>query len=147
LCYKSILELIPMLVCNWLHSVGQNHFSIKMFFNRDSAIQSASRRFCIIYKSEKSDSLQPSRQRDIPFGHPTVQSIIRPDDENFPSGPSSVSRSFLTAPACIRPDVSAARLDDTRCSTSYRISFQNTDMGRLLQPFGGCGFPSGRAHS
>jgi len=41
-----------------------------------------------------SDPLQPSGQRDIPFGHPTVQSIIRPDDENFPSGPSSLLRSF-----------------------------------------------------
>jgi hypothetical protein len=27
-------------------------------------------------------------------GRSTVRSIIRPDDENFPSGPSSVSRSF-----------------------------------------------------
>jgi hypothetical protein len=31
---------------------------------------------------------------DIPFGRPTVQSIICPNDENFPSGPSFMSRSF-----------------------------------------------------
>jgi hypothetical protein len=28
-----------LLVCNWPHSVGQNHFFVKMLFNRDSAIQ------------------------------------------------------------------------------------------------------------
>jgi len=42
----------------------------------------------------KSDPLQPSGRRDIPSGRTTIQSIIRPDDENFPSGPSSMSRSF-----------------------------------------------------
>jgi hypothetical protein len=52
-----------------------------------------------------------------------------------------------TAPACIRPDVSAAHPDDLQCSTSFRISFQNTIMGRLLQPSGRRGFPSGRAKS
>jgi hypothetical protein len=83
-----------LLVCNWLHSVGQNHFFVMMLLNRDSAIQSASRRFCTVYKSEKSNPLQPSGQHDIPSGRPTVQSIIRPNDENFPSGPFSVSRSF-----------------------------------------------------
>jgi hypothetical protein len=28
-----------LLVCNWPHSVGQNHFFVKMLFNRDFAIQ------------------------------------------------------------------------------------------------------------
>jgi hypothetical protein len=83
-----------VLVCNWLHSVGQNHFFVMMLLNRDSVIQSASIRFCTIYKSKKLDPLQPSRRRDIPSGRPTVQGIIRPDDENFLSEPSSVSRSF-----------------------------------------------------
>jgi len=45
-------------------------------------------------QSEKLDRLQLSERRDIPSGRPTVQRIIRPDDENFPSGPSSVSRSL-----------------------------------------------------
>jgi hypothetical protein len=65
-----------------------------MLLNRDLAIQSSSRRFCTVYKLEKLDPFQPSGRRDIPSGRPTVQSNIRPDDENFPSGPSSVSRSF-----------------------------------------------------
>jgi len=58
-----------------------------MLLNRDSAIQSASGRFCTVYKSEKSDPLQLSGRRDIPSRHPTVQSIIRLDDEKFPSEP------------------------------------------------------------
>jgi len=37
---------------------------------------------------------QRSGRRHILSGRPTVQSIIRSDDENFPSGPSTVSRSF-----------------------------------------------------
>jgi hypothetical protein len=65
-----------------------------MHLNRDSAIQSSSRGFCTIYKSEKSDPLQSSGRRHIPSGRSSIQSIIRPDDKNFPSGPSSVSRSF-----------------------------------------------------
>jgi hypothetical protein len=43
-------------------------------------------------------------------------------------------------------DVLATCPDDTQCSTSYGISFQNTDMGRSLQPFGRCGFPFGCTH-
>jgi hypothetical protein len=65
-----------------------------MLLNRDFVIQSASRRFCTIYKSEKLDPLQPSGRHDIPTGRPTVQSIICPDDENFLSGASSMSRNF-----------------------------------------------------
>jgi hypothetical protein len=91
---RQQISCLFLLVCNWLHSVGQNHFFVMMLLNRDSAIQSASRRFCTIYKSEKSDPLQPSRRHDIPSRRPTVQSIICSDDENFPSGPSSLSRSF-----------------------------------------------------
>jgi hypothetical protein len=83
-----------LLVCNWPHYVGQNHLFVKMLLNRDSAIQSASRRFCVVYKLEKLDPLQLSRRSDILSKRPTVQSIIRPDDKNFPFEPSSVSRSF-----------------------------------------------------
>jgi len=82
--------------------------------------------------------------------------IYCPDSQlskHHPFGRRELSvRTFLyaeklrTAPACIRSDVSATRLDDTQCSTSYGISFQNTDMRRSLKPSGRCGFPSVRAH-
>jgi hypothetical protein len=43
-----------LLVCNWPHSIRQNHFFVKMLFNRDFAIQSASKRFCTVCKAENS---------------------------------------------------------------------------------------------
>jgi hypothetical protein len=94
LFWKDSNPIPTLLDCNWLHFVGQNHFFVKLLLNRDFAIHSASRRFCTIYKSEKSDPLQPSERRDIPSRCPTVQSIICPDDENFLFGPSFVSKSF-----------------------------------------------------
>jgi hypothetical protein len=120
-----------LLVCNWAHSVGQNHFFVMMLFNRDSAIQSASRRFCTIYKSKNSVPCQST--------YHTVRTSNCP--KHHPSGQRELSvRTFLcvdklrTAPTCVRLDVSAARLDDSQCSTSFRISFQNTIMGSSLQP-------------
>jgi len=70
LFWKDSNPIPTLLDCNWLHFVGQNHFFVKLLLNRDFAIHSASRRFCTIYKSEKSD------------------------DENFLFGPSFVSKSF-----------------------------------------------------
>jgi hypothetical protein len=72
---SSVKALV--LVCNWLHAVGQNHFYVMMHLNRDFAIQRSSRRFYTVYKSEKSDPLQPSGRHDIPSGRLTAQSIIR----------------------------------------------------------------------
>lgn len=48
-----------------------------MLFNKDSAIQSASRRFCTVFKPENLVPCQPSGRCDIPSGCPTIQSIIR----------------------------------------------------------------------
>jgi hypothetical protein len=62
-----------VLVCNWLHFVGKNHFYVMMHLNRDSTIQRSSRRFCTVYKLVKSDPFQPSGRRDIPSGRSTVQ--------------------------------------------------------------------------
>jgi hypothetical protein len=93
-CQVNVRQGCTLLVCNWPHFVGQNHFFVMMLFNKDFAIQSASRIFGTIYKSENLVPCQPSGQRDILSGCPTVQSIIRPDDENFLSEPSFMSRSF-----------------------------------------------------
>jgi hypothetical protein len=93
-----------------------------MFFNRDSAIQSAYRRFCTVYKSENLVPCQPSGWRGIPSGSPSVQSIIRPDNENFPSRRPSVSRSFEQVQGCIRPDVMANRPDTLQSSRRSQCS-------------------------
>jgi hypothetical protein len=89
--YFTLLLLVSLLLASfcWTKSLLCNDA-----FKQGSAIQSGSRRFCIVYKSEKSDPLQPFGRRDIPSGRPSVQSIIRLDDKNFLSGPSSGSRSF-----------------------------------------------------
>jgi hypothetical protein len=98
-----------LLVCNWPHYVGQNHFYVMMLFNRDSAIQSALKRFCLVYKSENSVPCQPS-------GRPTIQSIIRLDDVDFrPDLPlcreaSNCSSLHLSGRLVARPD-------DPQCST------------------------------
>jgi hypothetical protein len=160
----------------WTRSFEAEPWSPSLF-NRDSTIQSASRRFCTNYKSENLIPCQPFGRRDIPSGGPTVQSISRPDDvtyrpeaqlskastvrttwhtvrtSNCPKHHPSRRREpsvrtfpcvekLQTVPACIRPDVSAARPDDSQCSTSFRISFQNTVMWRSLQLSGRRGFPS-----
>jgi hypothetical protein len=62
-----------LLVCDWLHSIGQDHFYVMIFFNNDSAIQSSSRRFCTVYKSVKSDPLKPSGRCGIPSECSIVQ--------------------------------------------------------------------------
>jgi len=63
-----------------------------------------------------------------------LSSIIRPNDENFPSGLSLYVQKLQTVLSCIHPNVSATRPNAFQCSTSKRISFPNTDIGRQLQP-------------
>jgi hypothetical protein len=90
---------------------GQNHLYVKMLFSRDSAIQKSFRRFC---KLEKSILCQSSERLVILSGRSYVHCSIRPDDvpyrldarqtkhhsserRGFPSGPSTVSRSFCSS--------------------------------------------------
>jgi hypothetical protein len=138
-----------MLVCNWLHSVGQNHFYVMMLLNRDSVIF----RVFIFRVMFLKDSAQISSQRNhIPCIHPDDM-IFRPDaqlSKHHPSRRQELSvRTFLyveklrNIPGCIRPDVLATRPDTFQCSTRKRTSFQNTNMGRQLQPSRQCVFPSG----
>jgi hypothetical protein len=151
-----------MLVCNWPHSVGQNHFVVKMLFNKDSTIQSTSRKFCADNKSENSIPCQPSGRCVIPSGRPTIQSFSHPGDVSYCSDSHQTKASpirmtwipiqtFLyveklrTAPDCICPDVSTTRPDDSQCSTKLQIFFPKSNMGRLLQLSGRHGFLSGRA--
>jgi hypothetical protein len=71
--------------------------------------------------------------------------LYRPDaqlSKHHPFGQRELSvwtflcvEKLQTVQACIRPDVSAAHPDTVQCSISYGISFQNTYMGRQLQPF------------
>jgi hypothetical protein len=86
--YLRFIAGFSMLVCDWLHSVGQNHFYVMMLFNRDSVIESSSRRVCTAYKLVKSNPFQSSRRRDIPFERSTVQAssvrTMRPFHPDLP---------------------------------------------------------------
>jgi hypothetical protein len=73
---------------------------------------------------EKISSVQsPDHMSYCPNAHLTKASSVR----TFPC-----VEKFQTAPASICPDFSAARADDSQCSTSFRISFQSIVMGILL---------------
>jgi hypothetical protein len=139
-----------LLVCNWLHSVGQNHFHVMMLFKQGFS----SFRVFLFRVILLEDSTQILCQRNrIP--------CIRPDDVIFSpeillsKHHSSRERelsvqtflyveSLRIVPGCIHPDILATRPDPSQCSTRKRTSFQNTDLGRPLQPSRRCVFPSGR---
>jgi len=133
----------------------------------------SSRRFCEVFKEVHFSSLLAVRtlirqqhlsgQRVIPFGRPTVQCINHSDNVTYhpevhQTKASSVWTTWIpvwtflcveklrTASTCILLDDSAARPEDPQCSIKLQDFFPNTDMERLLQPSGGRGFLSGRAH-
>jgi hypothetical protein len=120
--------------------------------HRDSTIQKCFRvrRFSV--------PCQPSRRPSHPVRTPICHCSIRPDAVPYcpdsrqtkphpsgrrvsPSRPSTMSRRFC--PACIRPDVSAARLDTSQYSNSLRF-FPSSNKGKIDQPSGRCGIPSRR---
>jgi hypothetical protein len=84
----------------WLHSVGQNHFYVMLLLSQGCCfIQSLLFSYILQEDSMKfsrkfiSVPCQPSGRRGILSGRSSVSNIC-PDDENFPSGRPSVSRSF-----------------------------------------------------
>jgi hypothetical protein len=106
-------------------------------FIRDSTIQSDVRRFCTAFKTKVFGSL-PAVRMNVPSrsdAHlttvPSVRttchtvrmsvrpSIICPDDVHFLSGPLLYREA--TVPACIYPNVSAARPDTSQWSISFRF--------------------------
>jgi hypothetical protein len=129
-----------LLVCNWPHSVGQNHFFEKMLFNRDSAFQKCFQKILHSLQGRKFGSLpavrttchtvwtpicpkhQPSKRRVIPSGRRElpVWTFL------------CVSRSFdLIQSASVQTFQQHVQMT-LSVRLSFRISFQNTDMGRLL---------------
>jgi hypothetical protein len=125
--------------------------------NRDFTIHSTLRR---LSSAKISVPFQPSGQSSHPVRMPICHCSIHLDDlpyrpdarqtkhhpfgrRAFPSGPSTVLRRFC--PTCMRPDVSAARPDASLYSTSSGF-FPSYNKGKINQPFGRCGIPSGRAY-
>jgi hypothetical protein len=138
----SILTLF-LLVCNWLHSVGQNHFFAMMLLNKVSLF-----RVLLEDSASQKNRIPCSRSDDVTYcqdAQLSKASSVRMTRTFRPDLP--LCRKLRIAPACICSDVLATCPDDTQCSTSYGISFHNTDMGRSLQLSGRCGFPSGHQSS
>jgi hypothetical protein len=121
--------------------------------HRDSTIQKCFRvrRFSV--------PCQPSGRSSHPVRTPICHRSIRPDDLPYgpysrhtkhhppglgvsPSGPSTMSRRFY--PACIRPNVSAARPDASHYSNSLKF-FPSSNKGKIDPPSRRCGIPSGCA--
>jgi len=106
---------------------------------------------------QKSVPCQPSGLSSHPVRTSIYHRSIRPDDVPYrpdsrqtkhhpsgrrvsPSGPSTVLRRFY--PACICPDVSSACPDASQYSNSLRF-FPSSNKGKIDQPSGRCGIPSG----
>jgi hypothetical protein len=84
---------------------------------------------------------QLSGRRVIPSGRPSVQSIIRPVDvDSRPDLPLCREASNCSS---LHPSGRFSSLFGRHSvfDQSFRISFQNTNMGRSLQPSRRCGFP------
>jgi hypothetical protein len=131
-----LLGLLSVLVCDWLHSVGQNHFYVMLLFNQGYYyIQSL--HFGYVFQEDSvqvsrhcnSDPLHPSGRRVIPSGRSSVKQ--HPSERRELSVRTSICvQKLQTVPTCIRSDISVTRPDACYCSTSKMISFPNTNMGR-----------------
>jgi hypothetical protein len=113
---------------------GQNHLYVKILFCKGFRY---SEEFYKILQSKKPVPCQPfgrschpvrtsicplfhlSRLRAIPSKRPDRPTIIRSDDVDFLLDPPLYREAFV--PACIRPDVSAARLDASQYLTKLQI--------------------------
>jgi hypothetical protein len=143
--HTTTKEKHPLLVCNWPHSVGQNHFFVMMLLNRIP-----------LFRVLPEDSAQFTSQKIwFPASRPD-EVIYRPDAQLYKASSVQTTRTFS-------PDLPLCR-EASNCSslypfghfsstfrqhsgsTSYGISFQNTVMERSLQPSERRGFPFGHAH-
>lgn len=127
--------------------------------NKDSVIQKCFRRFCTVCKSEKSVPCQPFERRDIPSECPSVHSSSCPDDVSYCPDARQTKASYVrTTWISVRTHLCIEKLlfqlafvgtsqQPVRTLLSIRPSFRffpKSNMGRLLQPSGRRGFPSGR---
>jgi len=108
-----------LLVCHWLHFVGQNHFYVMMFIIQGCCfIRSLhfgfelQRRLCAEFKVVSSVPLQPSGQR-----------VILSRRRELSVRTFLCVKKLRTVPSYIRTDVSTARPDAVLCSISYWIFF------------------------
>jgi len=123
-----------LLVCDWPHSVWTKSLVCKdvvlqwipLFksVSENSAVRkvgslSAVRTTCHPVQTLICPLFHPSERCAIPSGRPDRPSIIHLDDVDFRPDPSLHREASV--PACIRPDVSAARPNASQYSTKLHI--------------------------
>jgi hypothetical protein len=151
-------DFVSILVsfCVWTKSL-----MCKDVVNRDSTCQSIFRRLCTTKKIEdfRFPVSRPDDMSSSPNVHlstiPSVRttcsswpdarqtSIIHPNDVSFRPDPPLYREASV--PACIRPDLSAARPVVHQWSISFRF-FPSSEYGKIDRPSERRGFPSGHAH-
>jgi hypothetical protein len=137
-----------LLVCNWLHSVGENHFLVMILLYKGSNIFKS-----LLIQSYGSISFctDPSQRNRIPCFHsdvvlPSERCDISSRLSTLQASSVQTMRTFrLDIPLCQEPsNCSSLHLSGllsntsgrSKCSTGWKISFQNTNLGRQLQPSG-----------
>jgi hypothetical protein len=153
------------LVCDWLHSVGRNHFYVVLLFNQGyRLIQSLLFRDVLQVDSAYIPSQRsriPRFRLDVPVNRPDAHqsSNIRPDDVVIPSGLPSMYRSFelfkvafvWTSQQHVQTPFNVRQVKDFLCRHRYGktvATIWTTDLHRLdaildkarcgedLRPFG-----------
>jgi hypothetical protein len=114
--------------------IGQNHLYLKMLFNRDYTIQKCSRDSALFASQEKSVPCQPSGRRAILSGRPT-------DKASFVRTTWIIVQTFLYIEKLLFQLASVRTTLNDRLASDF---FPSSNKGRLLQPSGRRGFPSGR---
>jgi hypothetical protein len=89
-----------LLVCDWLHSIGKNHFYVMLLINHGCCLYSESscrlcalRRLCADFKIEKLNPLYPSGRPCHPFGRSSIKQHLS-GRCGYSVWTPSVSRSF-----------------------------------------------------
>jgi len=142
------------LIVFWPHSVfGQNHVKCKDVVNRDSTIQNLQVRRIQVPCQSSGRSSHPVRTPICPLFHPSGRHVIpsgRQTDQHHPSGRSAHSvrtpyciEKFLCHLASVRTFQQHVRTPPS--TRSVFDFFPSSKKGKINQPSGRYGIPSGRA--
>jgi hypothetical protein len=148
-----------LLVCNWPHSDWTKSLVCKDVFHRNSTIQKWSRDSALFTSQRiRFPASRPNNVSSRPDTHlsivPTVRTtchIVRTPDtpkhhpsgrRGLPSGSSSASWSFCSS---LHPFGRLSSPSGRLSMIELQIFFPSSNKGRLLQPSGRHGFPSGGA--
>jgi hypothetical protein len=141
--------------------IGQNHFYVKMLFNRDSTIQKCSKNSALFtsqrfwFPASRPDDVSSRLDTHlsiVPAVRTTCHTIRMPNrPKPHPTGRRGFTIRTLLCIEKLLFQLASVRTSQQPVQTtlSDRLAsdfFSSSNKGRLLQPSGQRGFPSGRAH-